>query len=280
MFYVYELRNPVTNLPFYIGVGKENRKSNCSRETQHEKDAIRFRNGAKIRSANRHKFNTILSIIDEGLNVQINILQKFINEQDAFNEEIRLIDHYGRCDLGTGILTNLTNGGEGCVNPSIESREKRSMTMKGRPSPRKGTILGPYSEVRKMNQKEKSAKTRENLTQEEKEVQHLNRSIAQRGKIPWNKGKTKDTDARIARYAAEKQGKPRLDMIGKTPWNKGRKCPEIGDARRGKPAHNKGIPSGKKGLTYEEIYGHEKAAELKEKRRLQKLEFWGKKKSG
>lgn len=279
MFYVYELRNPITNLPFYIGVGKEGRKASCSRDQQHEKDAIRFQNGAKFKSANRHKFNTILSIKDKGLEVQINRLNEFITEQDAFNEEIRLISHYGRRDLGTGILTNLTGGGEGCVNQSIETRKKRSITTAGRPNPNKGKLLGPYSEERKKNQKEKTAKTREKLTQEEKITQHLNRSTAQQGNIPWNKGKTKETDNRVAQYAEAKQGKPRVDMIGKTPWNKGKKCPELGASKKGKPAHNKGIPSGKKGLSYEEIYGPEKAAKLKEQRKLKKIQFWQTKKN-
>ena len=34
------------------------------------------------------------------------------SEQDAFKAEIALIWHYGRKDLGTGILRNLSNGGE------------------------------------------------------------------------------------------------------------------------------------------------------------------------
>ncbi len=41
-----------------------------------------------------------------------------------------------------------------------------------------------------------------------------------------------------------------------------------------KPAPNKGVPSGKKGMTYAEIYGPEKAAQMLEKRKLKKLEYW------
>ena len=45
MHYTYILKNPITDLPFYIGVGKENRKSSSRREDQHTHDAIRLREG-------------------------------------------------------------------------------------------------------------------------------------------------------------------------------------------------------------------------------------------
>ena len=47
-----------------------------------------------------------------------------LTEQQAHNLEIELIAKYGRKDLGTGILHNRTNGGEGISNPSLATREK------------------------------------------------------------------------------------------------------------------------------------------------------------
>jgi len=44
---------------------------------------------------------------------RIKILDYFDVEEDAINEEIRLIKHYGRKDKGNGILRNLTWGGDG-----------------------------------------------------------------------------------------------------------------------------------------------------------------------
>ncbi|MGA2886131.1 MAG: NUMOD3 domain-containing DNA-binding protein [Halobacteriota archaeon] len=53
------------------------------------------------------------------------------SEADALETEIVLIWYYGRKDLGTGILRNMTNGGEGYANPSADVRNNISMRMKG-----------------------------------------------------------------------------------------------------------------------------------------------------
>lgn len=228
MYYIYILNNPIINLPFYIGVGKENRKSNTRREHQHKKDAIRLREGKKLKKPNKHKLNTILQILDSGLDVQITIHKYFNNEADAFNEEVRLIAQYGRKDLGTGILTNMTDGGEGCVNQSLETRLKRSNTMKGRPSNTKGyTYSQPYSEERcrkiSLANKGKPGPNKGkklgpawnkgiSLTAEQKKNMG-----APKGRIPWNKGLTKETDPRVAKNS-ESTSK---GCKGRIPWNKG-----------------------------------------------------------
>jgi len=54
------------------------------------------------------------------------LIQEFATESDAFAAEIFLIDFYGRIDLGTGCLRNMTDGGDGGSNPSAEARRKRS----------------------------------------------------------------------------------------------------------------------------------------------------------
>jgi hypothetical protein len=60
------------------------------------------------------------------------------------------IAFYGRIDLGTGKLFNLTSGGEGVLNTSIETRKKMSEKAKARP-PRKQTdeTKKKLSEIRK-----------------------------------------------------------------------------------------------------------------------------------
>lgn len=54
----------------------------------------------------------------------ITFIKQNLTEQQAHDLEIELIAKYGRKDLGTGILHNRTNGGEGISNPSVATREK------------------------------------------------------------------------------------------------------------------------------------------------------------
>jgi NUMOD3 motif len=65
------------------------------------------------------------------------------SEDDAFKCERILIEEYGRKDLGTGCLRNMTNGGEGCSGRrcSEETRRKIAQANIGRTSPLKGKPL-------------------------------------------------------------------------------------------------------------------------------------------
>lgn len=86
-----------------------------------------------------------------------------------------------------------------------------------------------------------------------------------KGHISWNKGKTKETDERIRKYAEQEKGrifskkhreKISKSMKGKPPWNKGKK--DI-------------IKSHRKGLTLEQEYGKEKARQIKIKMMNRKI---------
>ena len=76
-------------------------------------------------------------------------LKQNLTEEEAFRHEIYMIDVFGRKDLGTGILRNKTNGGEGTSgvirsdeyrkkmsdankNPSEETRKKLSDVHRGK----------------------------------------------------------------------------------------------------------------------------------------------------
>lgn len=117
-FYVYELWNPIINLPFYVGKGKNNRY-------------LHHFNHKSIKN-NSHKSNTILSIFNQGYKVLVKIILKTDDELIAFNKEIELITKYGRKDNNTGILTNKTNGGEGTAGyiPTLELRKLWSINRK------------------------------------------------------------------------------------------------------------------------------------------------------
>ena len=79
---------------------------------------------------------------DPGL---IQIVKDSLTEAEAFNLESELIAKYGRKDNETGILRNLTDGGEGARRPhkkvawnkgikqSAETKQKLSAYFKGKP---------------------------------------------------------------------------------------------------------------------------------------------------
>jgi len=96
MYYTYAyLREDRT--PYYIGKGKDNRA--------YEKR----RKGIKPP-------NDKLRII---------LLKQNLTEEEAFRHEIYMISVFGRKDLGTGILHNMTDGGDGCSGAirSLEFKE-------------------------------------------------------------------------------------------------------------------------------------------------------------
>ena len=109
MFYVYKyLREDES--PYYIGKGKDDRAWHRSK---HERIHL-------------PKDKSRIVIVEENL-----------SEEQAFQLEIELIKHYGRKDLSTGILHNLTNGGEGSAGavfgrPSDERIQKIKDALTGR----------------------------------------------------------------------------------------------------------------------------------------------------
>lgn len=106
-FYVYELWNPLKNNPFYVGKGNLNKELRVYSHLKEAQNVINFKN------KNRHKINTILKILKEGYSIDHRIVFETDNEQEAFDKEKELIKQYGRRDKNTGILTNMTDGGEG-----------------------------------------------------------------------------------------------------------------------------------------------------------------------
>ena len=74
---------------------------------------------------------------------KILLLHTGLPEETAFIYEQRLILTYGRKDLGTGLLRNMTNGGEGVAGwvPGEEWRRKKSESMSGENNPMFGVSL-------------------------------------------------------------------------------------------------------------------------------------------
>lgn len=96
MCYVYELIDPRTNLPFYVGKGSG------------ERARFHLSEKARAKSDNPRKFNKIQKIRSEGLEPEVKIVKYFESESDAYEFEEMLIQKYGRIRYDKdGILTNL-----------------------------------------------------------------------------------------------------------------------------------------------------------------------------
>lgn len=123
MFYVYVYIDPRNNQPFYVGKGKGRR---YKQHLQNSKSDLYYK------ETNKLKINKIRKILKLGLEPLIEIHQTEC-EESSFRLEMDLIKKYGRIDNKTGILTNLTDGGEGQSGwkPDDAYREKMSECAKG-----------------------------------------------------------------------------------------------------------------------------------------------------
>ena len=148
------------------------------------------------------------------------LIQEFPSEADAFAAERFLIAYYGRKDLGTGILRNLSDGGDGNSGHKHSEAHKLMMRqiMLGRISPMKGRCHSPKTRS-KIAESHKgkivSAETRRKMSDS-----FQGKGL---GRIPWNKGKTMSADLKDKLSAAQKKiGSRPPSREGCIPWNKGK----------------------------------------------------------
>jgi len=191
-YYVYcYLRKDAT--PYYIGKGRDNRAF-----VKHGKMPV-----PKDKS-------------------KIVFLETNLSEVGALALERRYIRWYGRKDNHTGILRNLTDGGEGCsgIICSEKTKQKISIANKGR----------PHSE----EAKQKMSIAKKGMPAHNK------------GKPAHNKGKPHSEEAK-QKMSITRKGKPAHNK-GKPAHNKGKPGkPHSEEAKQKISIANKGRPSPLKG---------------------------------
>lgn len=128
MAYVYRHIRLDKNEPFYIGIGTD-----------------KYFTRAKETRKNRR--NKIWNDIYSKTNIDIEILFDDLSYEDACKKEIEFISLYGRINIKTGILSNLTDGGDTGVGRIVtkEEKEYRSRLFSGKNNPMYGKRISEQS---------------------------------------------------------------------------------------------------------------------------------------
>lgn len=165
-FYVYAyLRNRDSASgpkysPYYIGKGKDNRAYSSSRR------------GAPV-----PKDKNFVVFIQEGL-----------TEEEAFALEEYCIKLYGRIDTGTGILRNLTDGGEGASGSVVKEDTRRKLSQ---------ALLGNRRRFGKPHTQEAKEKVSKSLLGNKRSVGRVHSEETRRKMSQAHTGKYHTQEARM-----------------------------------------------------------------------------------
>jgi len=119
-YYLYRYIRLDKNKPFYIGIGT---KTNAD---------IKY--GTYNRAFGDKKNNTIWKKIKNKTEYKVEILYESDDYELIKEKEKEFIKMYGRIDLATGCLANMTDGGDGTINVIVseKARQLRSICHKGK----------------------------------------------------------------------------------------------------------------------------------------------------
>lgn len=120
-YFVYTHTRTDTNEVFYIGIGT----------IYIDKKTFKARHRRAFDKSGRSRYwkNIVKSCNGD---YKIEIVFECPTREDAFIKETELVKVYGRFDLELGSLVNLTDGGDGGINPSKETRQLLSDLQKER----------------------------------------------------------------------------------------------------------------------------------------------------
>lgn len=146
---------------------------------------------------------------------KIIFLKVNLTEEDAFQHEEYMIAVFGRKDLGTGILLNRTNGGEGSSGyiATEETKQKISDAMKGKLcSEETKRKIGEANKGREPSNKGKprSEETKQKIGEANKGKKmsdEAKRKLSElrKGRVPWNKGKPMSDETKQKLSEAQKK---------------------------------------------------------------------------
>jgi hypothetical protein len=207
VYFVYQLVDPTTSLPFYIGKGKN--------------DRAKTHLWGKSKSNNPDKDSRISEIRRQGFEPIIQYLYENLSEKEAYTKEEELIAEHGRIKFDkNGILVNIKKD----AKPPSQKGKKRVFTDNHRKN------------------------LSESLKGKSKKVP------------PWNKGLTKDNDARVANLAANRSKVGNNHQTGaKYSQDRIEKIKKKLTGRKMSNDQKLKMSTAKKGKTWEEIYGIEGA---------------------
>lgn len=236
-YYVYMYMKP-DGTPFYVGKGKEGRHLFHLQEAKKDNP----------KDNNKLKINTIRKILKQGLEPEIRFIDTNLDEDTAFELEEFLISEIGRVDLGTGTLTNLTNGGEGCKGKIIsnERKEQLRIQMSGENNPNYGKTGDKciwWGRTHTEETKEKMSAWQKGLPKSEQAKQNMRKPKSEEGRLAIAEAQRKLRESGY-RPSEESNKKRSKTLKGRPSPNKGRTRSE--DERRKQSEATRGKSKPKK----------------------------------
>jgi group I intron endonuclease len=201
MAVVYLHRRMDTNEVFYVGIGMY-----------------------KKRAYDKNKRNRLWkNVVNKCKDYEVEILHENITYQECKLIEIDLIDKYGRKDLGTGTLCNLTDGGDGTVGWIVSDETRRKIS--------EGKTGEKHYFYGKTHSDETLRKMSERKTGEKHPMFGKTHSDESRIKIgEAQKGRKHSEESR--RKMSEGKTGEKHNMFGKTPSEETRR--KMSEAQKGK----------------------------------------------